>query len=228
VANEAETKKPDPPADCQGPEDAARRERAVDDSIEATVAALKRIHCATELTKGLGDGGEPSGERSLVYDIVDINARYLRQLLGVAARANDQLAGLFDHAYATPGALKEKSIELTLERFDGKARGYFRLQNATSCAVNVDFPTRMTLAPRGLGEPVEVDLVFAVRVPKGDPPWETLYTSAVPPNGALEVRLTLSLAGSVAQRAWRGDTVIATDAAHDLGLVVELPASHEP
>lgn len=230
MENETETKKhhtPPDPASCPGVEDAARRDRAVDDSIESTVAALKRVHCASALTAGLGGPEEPTGQRSLLYDIVDINARYLRQMLGIAARANDQLADLFGYAYSTPGALEERSIELKLKRDDDHklARGLFRLRNATNCEVNVDFPASVLLHGGGIVGGMRVDLTFSVHVVgRRDDQWETLCSSAVPANGALDVELTLPT-NTVETGTWRGETLITTDATHDLGLVIELPAS---
>jgi len=214
------------PASCPGPEDAARRERAVDDSIESIVAALKRVHAATELTRDLGKAGEPSGQRSLLYDVVDINARYLRQMLGVAARANDQFADLFGQAYAKPGALKQKSIDLELKRdkVEPKATRSFRLENATSCEVNVDFPASVVLRPDAPGDSQTVDLTFAAKVVGRRDEKQTLCGGTVPANGALDVEVTLDTT-ALNTGSWRGETTITTDATHDLGLVLELPAA---
>jgi len=223
VASVNETKKPNSlSTPCTGPEEAARRDRAVDDSIESIVAALKRVHCATEATGGLGSDCDPPGDRGLLYDIADINARYVRQLLGVAARANDQLTSLFDHAYTSPGALKEKSIDLKLKRETTVACALFRLENATRCEVNVDFPGVIELRPDAPTTPnARVEPVFIVQV-VGQGGWEKLCSATVPASGALDVIVTIPTT-DVATGSWRAETIITTDANHDLGLVIELP-----
>ena len=222
-------------AERRGPDDAARRERAVDDSIESVVAALKRVHRASQMVAGVGVGNEPATARSLLYDLVDTNARYVRNMLGLAARANDQIADLFGQSYgAGYGRLKEKSVDVTLARGEKHAAaGTFRLHNATSCAVNVDFPAHATFIK--IGDPKtkrdRVRLTFFVRIPdrshtSNAKRADEVGSSTVPADGLLEVRVELATdeKGNELPEAdrWSAEAVIHTNAAHDLGLVLEL------
>jgi hypothetical protein len=215
----------------RGRDDAARRERMIDDSIESVVAALKRVHRASQMVAGIGAGNEPATTRSLLYDLVDTNARYLRNMLGIAARANDQIADLFGQSYgAGYGRLKEKSIEVTLARVEKEpvATGTFRLHNATSCAVTVVFPAHATFTK--VGDPKtkheDVRLGFFVNIPDGSrraeaKPGAEVACSTVPADGVLEVTVALVMEWAGDDR-WSAETVIHTNAAHDLGLVLEI------
>lgn len=214
--------------ECRGPEDAAQRERAIDDSIESVVAALKRVHRVSQMAGALGKDGEPESGRSLVYDLVDVNARYVRNLLSLAARVNDQIGDVFGYSYAAEGRLKEKSVEVKLRSRDSKAVGTFRLHNATSCAVNVDFPAAaefVKVSDQSKSPPV--DLTFSVSIPKGSKtaaasdPAVGVGSSTVLADGILEV--TVEISTDWAQKvAWRAEAVIHTNAAHDLDLVLQL------
>jgi hypothetical protein len=229
----ADTPRRDDP-ECRGPGDATRRERAIDDSIESVVAALKRVHRVSQMASALGHAGEPAAGRSLIFDFVDVHARYLRNVLGLAARAHDQISDLFGSSYAAPAQLKEKSVDVTLRRVDHIAVGVFRLHNATACAVLVDFPAVADFFEVGSGTAkTNVPLVFRVKIPP--PSTEAagcgtaeVASSAVPPDGVLEVTAEISISSSDwGGKAWSAEAVIHTNAAHDLGLVLELEPAHE-
>jgi hypothetical protein len=108
------------------------------------------------------------------------------------------------------------------------------LHNATGCAVNVDFPARATFVkvgdPRVRCEGVPLRFNVAVHPPAADSDarGDEVGCSTVPAHGTLAVTVEVPTVDGDAKDwtagdRWTAEATIVTNAAHDLGLVLEIP-----
>ena len=211
------------------PLETARRDLATEESIDSVVATLRRLHRAsTDLTAQAGDD---CGPRSLVYDFFDTQSRYVRNMLGLMARANDQVSGLFDQTLTSPGELAESSIEVVLRRSGNgnaaTAGGKFRLRNASRSAVTVDLPERIDLQedgenPEAGKKRVYPDYRATIVGGHADSPVEAeVFATIVPAGATLEVRMKIEdLPGG--RGTWRGRETVRTSSDRDLELRIVL------
>lgn len=213
------------------PWETARRDLATEESIDSVVATLRRLHRAsTDFTAEAGDDGGP---RSLVYDFFDTQSRYVRNMLGLMARANDQVSGLFDQTLASPGELAESSIEVVLKR-TGKgsaatAEGRFRLRNASRSDVTIDLPGQVHLQedlenPDSEKKPVYPLYRAKIRGGHSASPVEAEgFATIVPAGTTLEFRMTIE-GLPPGDRIWQGRETVRTSSDRDLELRVVLQA----
>ena len=214
------------------PLETARREMAMEESVDSVVATLRRLHRASEDLPG--QAGDDCGPRSLVYDFFDTQSRYVRNMLGLMARANDQVSGLFDQTLATPGELAESSIEVVLRRKGegaaATAEGTFRLRNASRSAVTVDLPETIELLHDREGHEAERKKVYPdyrARISGGhaaSPDEAEGFATIVPAGAVLEVHMTIK-GLPPAGGAWRGRETVRTSSDRDLELRVVLQGS---
>jgi hypothetical protein len=214
------------------PLETVRRDMAMDESVDSVVATLRRLHRASEdLT---AQGGDDGGPRSLVYDFFDTQSRYVRNMLGLMARANDQVSGLFDQTLATPGELAESSIEVVLRRKGegdaATAEGKFRLRNASRSAVTIDLPEILDLLEDHEASGAEKHTVspdYRATIGGGhavSPVEAEGFATIVPAGAILDVRMTIK-GLPPGDRAWRGREMVRTSSDRDLELRVVLQGS---